>query len=71
MIVKILWTLIGLNAAAFVIVFIYFLLSTDGRHVDTMESGWMTVLAIAGLALILLAAIPLRMSQSQFSIIFS
>lgn len=71
MIVKILWALIGLNAAAFVIVFIYFLLSTDGRHVDTMESGWMTVLAIAGLALILLAAIPLRMSQSQFSIIFS
>ncbi|SKB48077.1 hypothetical protein [Dyadobacter psychrophilus] len=71
MIIKILWTIIGLNVTAFVIVFIYFLLSTDGRNVDTMEKGWMAVLAIVGIVIILLAAIPLRVSQSQFSIIFS
>ncbi|MCF0060271.1 hypothetical protein MUK70_13570 [Dyadobacter chenwenxiniae] len=71
MIIKILWTLIGLNAATFVIVFIYFLISTDGRNVDTMEKGWMTILAILGIVIILLAAIPLYMSQSRFSMILS
>ena len=71
MLIKIIWILIGLNMLA-LLFFIgaYFVLS-NGRNVDTMESGWTFILAGLGLVVILLAAIPLRISQSTLSIAFS
>lgn len=48
MIVKIIWTLIGINTLALLIFFVAFLISTDGRSVDAIEKGWMTILFIAG-----------------------
>jgi len=71
MLIKIIWILVGLNTLA-LLFFIgaYFVLSS-GRNVDTMESGWTFILSGLGLLVILLAAIPLRMSQSTISIVFS
>jgi hypothetical protein len=71
MIIKIIWVLIGLNALTLAILTVIFLFSMEGRRVDSMEKGWMFVLFAVGLVIILLAAIPLRVSQSTFSIIFS
>jgi hypothetical protein len=71
MITKILWIVIGLNCTALAIATIVFLLSTSGRNVDSMESGWMTILFISGVVVLLLAAVPLRLSQSAFSLSFS
>lgn len=69
LVIKILWTLIGLNTAALVIVAIAFLLSTNGRNVSTMESGWMVILFVVAIIVILLAAAPLHYGRSTFSLI--
>ncbi len=71
MIPKIIWSLIGLNTAALLGFIIYFLISTEGRNVDSMESGWTAILFGLGVFVILLAALPLRMSQSVLSLCFS
>ena len=66
--IKFIWILIGINTIA-LLVFIgaYFVL-TQGKRVDTMERGWTIILAGLGLIVILLAAVPLRVSQSSFSV---
>ncbi len=71
MIIKIIWILVALNAATLAILTIMFLFSMEGRRVDSMEKGWMFILFLVGVILILLAAVPLCVSQSTFSIIFS
>jgi hypothetical protein len=68
MFIKIIWILIGINAIALLIFIGFFLTSTQGRNVDTMEKGWMMILFGLGLGVVLLAAIPLRISQSAFSV---
>jgi hypothetical protein len=68
MFIKIIWILIGINAVALLIFIGFFLTSTQGRNVDTMEKGWMMILFSLGLGIVLLAAVPLRISQSTFSI---
>lgn len=69
--IKIIWWLIGLNTIG-LLIFIgaYFVLS-NGRHVDYQEKGWTFILAVLGLVVILLAAIPLRYSQSTGALIFA
>ncbi|MEJ7646105.1 MAG: hypothetical protein WKF87_16035 [Chryseolinea sp.] len=71
MVIKIIWILIGMNAIALLAFIGWFLTSSMGRNVDIMEKGWMFVLFGVGLAVVLLAAIPLRVSQSNFSVSFA
>lgn len=71
MLIKIIWILIGINLTALFAFAVYILLNFQGRNVDQIEKGWMFILICLGLFIILLAAIPLRMSKSNFSIIFS
>jgi len=71
MIIKIIWILIALNTAALVILTIMFLFCMEGRRVDTIEKGWMFIFFVLGIIIILLAAIPLHVSQSTYSIISS
>jgi len=71
MIIKIIWILIALNTAALVILTIMFLFCMEGRMVDTIEKGWMFIFFVLGIIIILLAAIPLHVSQSTYSIISS
>jgi hypothetical protein len=71
MVIKFIWTIIGINAIAlFIFIAAYFVLNS-GKNVDAMERGWTTILAGTGLLVILLAAVPLRFSQSTFSLVFS
>ncbi|RYD73070.1 MAG: hypothetical protein EOP53_20790 [Sphingobacteriales bacterium] len=69
--VKIIWTVIALNTLLW-LVFIgaYFVLN-NGKQVSYEEKGWTVVLASLGLIFILLAAIPIRISQSNGTLIFS
>lgn len=69
--VKIIWTLIGLNTLALLIFIGAYFIMNHGRHVSYEEKGWTIILSLAGLLLILLAAIPLRFSQSTGTLIFS
>ena len=69
--IKIIWTLIGINTIALLILIVaYFVLNT-GKNVSYEEKGWTTILAGVGLLVILLAAVPLRFSHSAGTIIFS
>ena len=70
MIAAIIWILVGLNAAALLFFVVFFVSSTEGRNVDSMEKGWTTILFRIGLLVIALAIIPLRFGHSNFSIIF-
>jgi hypothetical protein len=67
--IKIIWVLIGINSLALIVVFLWYLTANQGKRVDTMESGWMTILFLAGIAVILLAALPLWFGHSKFSVI--
>lgn len=69
--VKILWILIGLNGIALLIFIGAYFVLTQGRNVSQEESGWTFILAGTGLLVILLAAVPLRFSQSTGTLIFS
>jgi hypothetical protein len=69
--IKIISTLTGINILAFVVVGIYFLMSTSGRNVDSLEKGWMMILAILSVMVILLGIIPVRISQTPLSIFIS
>ena len=69
--VKIIWALIGLNTLALLIFVGAYLVLNNGKHVSYEEKGWTVVLSIAGLVLILLAAVPLRFSQSAGVQVFS
>ncbi|TLV01472.1 ankyrin repeat domain-containing protein [Dyadobacter luticola] len=71
LITKILWAVMGLNVIALVVVAIAFFASTAGRNVDTMESGWMAILFIAGVVVIALGAAFLHFGKSNFSLIMS
>ena len=71
MIIKVLWTVIGLNAAALFVTIMYFLVETSGRNFREQELGWSIIMALVCLVIILLAAVPLYLSQSTFSICFS
>jgi hypothetical protein len=66
--IKIIWVLIAINVTSLLVFIGWFLTSSVGRHVDTMEKGWMFILFGVGVAVILLAAIPLRLSQSTLSV---
>jgi len=69
--IKIIWTLIGINTIALLIfIAAYFVINQD-KNVSYEEKGWTFILAGIGLLAILLAAIPLRFSQSTFSLIIS
>ncbi|MBL0741003.1 hypothetical protein [Chryseolinea lacunae] len=68
MITKLVWILAGLNTLALLIFTISFLGSTSGRNVDSMEKGWMTILIVLGVVVILLGVLPIRFSQSTFSV---
>src|SRR6185437_1005288 len=65
------WALVSINSIA-LLIFIgaYFVYSND-RQGDSIEKGWTFVMAVVGLLVILLAAIPLRYSHSIGTIIFS
>jgi hypothetical protein len=69
--IKLIWVLIGINSAALIAVLFWYLSANQGKRVDTMESGWMTILFLAGAAVILLAALPLWFGQSKFSVIIA
>ena len=71
MITKIIWSLIGLNTTALVILFIYFMIDSQGRNVDSMESGWTVIMFSFGVGIILLAAVPLYVGKTSFSTYFS
>lgn len=71
MVIKFIWTLIGINSIALLVFIAAYFVLNSGKNVDTMERGWTMILAGAGLLVILLAAVPLRFSQSTFSQIFS
>jgi len=68
---KLIWALIGINTTGLLIFIAAYFVLNSGKNVDTMERGWTIILAGAGLLVILLAAVPLRFSQSTFSQIFS
>jgi len=65
---KIIWILSGLNIVALLVCAGAFLMSTEGRHVDSMEKGWTFILFGLGVLTILLAIVPMRLSQSTFSL---
>jgi hypothetical protein len=69
--IKIIWVLIALNTLGLLIFIAAYFVLNNGKNVDSMEKGWTFILAGMGLLLILLAALPLRFSQSTFSMIFS
>lgn len=66
---KLIWAFTALNIIALIIFVAAFLLSTPGRKVDTMESGWTLIIALAALIVILLALVPLRFSTSTFTLV--
>ncbi len=71
MTVKIIWALIGINTLALLgFIGAYFVLN-NGKNVDSMEKGWTIIFAGLGLLVILLAAVPLRFSQSGIAVVFA
>ena len=71
MIIKIIWSLVGLNATALVVALIYFLIDSQGRNVDSIESGWTVIVFSLGVGIILLAAIPLYVGKTPFAMYFA
>lgn len=71
MTIKIIWALIGLNILGLLIFISAYFVLNSGKNVSSMEQGWTAILAGVGLVVILLAALPLRISQSTFAQIFS
>jgi hypothetical protein len=69
--IKIIWALISLNTLVLLIFIGMYFVINNGKHVSYEEKGWTIILSSAGLILILLAAIPLRLSQSTSTLIFS
>ncbi len=69
--IRIIWVVIGLNTTAFLIAIIAFFVVTNGKKVDYMEGGWTIIMGIVSLVVILLAALPLRFSNSVFAQAFS
>ena len=69
--IKIIWVLVGLNSLALTIFIGAYFVLNNGKQVDYQEKGWTFILAAAGLVVILLAAIPIRYSQSTGTLIFS
>ena len=69
--IKIIHGLIGFNILALVIFIGAYFLLTSGKKVSYEEKGWTVILSVVCLILILLAAIPLRFSQSTFTLVFS
>jgi len=69
--IKVIWTLIGLNTLALLVSVIAFFIITSGKQVGYMERGWSLILFAAALAVILLAAVPLKFGQSKFSVVFA
>ncbi|MEO6637528.1 MAG: hypothetical protein ABIN25_04585 [Ginsengibacter sp.] len=68
--IKIIWVLIGLNLIALIVFLLAYFVWNDGREVATIEKGYLDVFAFLMLVIILLAAIPLRYSQSMPVVIF-
>ncbi|MEJ7586780.1 MAG: hypothetical protein WKI04_04385 [Ferruginibacter sp.] len=69
--IKIIWTLIGINTFALLIFIAAYFVINHGNNVSYEEKGWTIILAGIGLLVILLAAIPLRFSHSAFTYVFS
>lgn len=69
--IKLIWLLIGINTTAWLYFIGAYLVMNSGKHVDSVEKSWTMFLAILGLLIILLAAVPLGISQSTGSLIFS
>ena len=69
--IKLIWVLIGINTAAWLYFIGAYFVMNSGKNVDRMESSWTMALAGLGLLIILLAAVPLRLSQSTASLVFS
>lgn len=69
--IKVIWLLIGINTIAWMYFIGAYFVINSGKSVDRMESSWTMVLAGLGLFIILLAAVPLRLSQSTASLVFS
>lgn len=69
--IKVIWVLIGINTTALAVFIGAYFVMNSGKNVDRLERSWTMFLALLGLLIILLAAIPLRMSQSTGSLIFS
>lgn len=71
MTVKIIWALTGINTLAWLVFTGAYFVLTSGRNVDSIERGWTIIVAGLGLLVILLAAVPLRFSQSGFAVVFA
>jgi hypothetical protein len=69
--IKIIWTLIGMNTLVLLIFLGAYFVLNHGKNVSYEEKGWTIILSVIGLLFILLAAIPLRFSQSTGTLIFS
>ncbi|MEP6728795.1 MAG: hypothetical protein ABJC98_23425 [Bacteroidota bacterium] len=69
--VKIIWILTGINTIALIVFIAAYFILNAGRNVDYQEKGWTFILSGIGLLVILLAAVPLRYSQSAGTLIFS
>ena len=69
--IKIIWTLIGMNTIALLIFIVAYFIINQGKNASYEEKGWTIILAGIGLLVILLAAVPLRFSHSAFTFIFS
>ena len=71
MIVKIICGLIACNVIVLLGFITMYLASKEGRRVDAMESGWMTIFFSLGFITILLSAIPLYYGKSTFTLFWS
>lgn len=69
--IKVIWGLIGLNTLALIVFIAAYFVINSGKNVSSLEKGWTIILSGIGLLVILLAAIPLRYSQSNFTLVFS
>ncbi|MEO6915069.1 MAG: hypothetical protein ABI151_04945 [Chitinophagaceae bacterium] len=69
--IKIIWGLVILNSIGLLIFISAYFVLNNGKNVDYQEKGWTLILACVGFIIILLAAIPLRFSQSTGTLIFS
>jgi hypothetical protein len=66
--ITITWILVSINIIAFLYFVVRFLTDIQGRHMDTMESGWTIILAALAIIVILLGILPMRLGKSSFSI---
>jgi hypothetical protein len=67
--IKIIWGLIGLNIAGLIFFVAAYFVINSGKNVSYEEKGWTIILSGIGLLVILLAAVPLRYSQSTFTLV--